>query len=214
MNRIELQHILPEVFAGRDAVHSDVWHQSLVLEKENTYLIEAASGTGKSSLCSYIYGYRSDYQGIITFDDINIRKFTVADWCELRKRSIAMLFQDLRLFPELTAWENVQLKNQLTGFRKKKEIMWWFEVLGISDKVNDKVSKMSFGQQQRVAFIRTLCQPFDFVFLDEPISHLDEMNSRAMGKILMEEVGKQGAGVIVTSIGRHLMLDYDKCLKI
>lgn len=214
MNRIELQQTLPEVFAGRDSVCSEVWHSALTLERGKNYLIEAASGTGKSSLCSYIYGYRSDYQGIISFDGKNIRSLTDADWVAVRKKSLAMLFQDLRLFPELTAWENVQLKNQLTGFRKKKEILWWFESLGISDKVNVPVGIMSFGQQQRVAFIRALCQPFDFIFLDEPVSHLDEPNAINMAKILVEEADKQGAGIVVTSIGRHIMLDYDRKLKL
>lgn len=214
MDKIELLQTLPVVFAGREHVSSDVWHQSLQIERGKTYLIEAASGAGKSSLCSYIYGSRSDYQGIILFDGVNIRHFSVADWVKLRQNSISMLFQDLRLFPELTAWENVLLKNQLTGFRKKKEIQWWFELLGIADKVGAKVGQMSFGQQQRVAFIRALCQPFDFFFLDEPVSHLDEHNSRAMGKILAEEAGKQGAAVVVTSIGRHIMLDYDKIWKL
>ena len=65
---------------------------------------------------------------------------------------------------------------------------------------------LSFGQQQRVAFIRSLCQPFDFIFLDEPISHLDDENSAIMSQLLMEETEKQGAGVIVTSIGKHLEL--------
>lgn len=214
MNRIELQQTLPEVFAGRDTVFSEVWHKALVLERGKNYLIEAASGTGKSSFCSYIYGYRSDYQGIIAFDGRNIRNLTDADWVEVRKKSLAMLFQDLRLFSELTAWENVHLKNQLTGFRKKKEIMWWFDSLGIADKVDVPVGRMSFGQQQRVAFIRALCQPFDFIFLDEPVSHLDEPNAIIMAKILAEEADKQGAGIIVTSIGRHIMLDYDKKLKL
>lgn len=214
MNRIELQQTLPEVFAGRDTVFSEVWHKALVLERGKNYLIEAASGTGKSSFCSYIYGYRSDYQGIIAFDGRNIRNLTDADWVEVRKKSLAMLFQDLRLFSELTAWENVHLKNQLTGFRKKKEIMWWFDSLGIADKVDVPVGRMSFGQQQRVAFIRALCQPFDFIFLDEPVSHLDEPNAFIMAKILAEEADKQGAGIIVTSIGRHIMLDYDKTLKL
>ena len=55
MNTIELQQTLPAVFAGRDSIISDVWHQSLTLKRGEAYLVEAASGTGKSSLCSYIY---------------------------------------------------------------------------------------------------------------------------------------------------------------
>ncbi|MBQ8360439.1 MAG: ATP-binding cassette domain-containing protein [Bacteroidaceae bacterium] len=214
MNCIELQQALPEVFAGRDSVSSDVWHSVLALEKGKSYLIEAASGTGKSSLCSYVYGYRNDYQGIITFDGKNIRSLTEPDWVMARRQSLAILFQDLRLFPELSALENVQLKNQLTGFRKKKEILWWLDSLGIADKVDVPVRYLSFGQQQRVAFIRALCQPFDFIFLDEPVSHLDEPNAVIMAKILTEEADKQGAGIIVTSIGRHIMLDYDRKLKL
>lgn len=214
MNKIELQKSLPAVFAGRDSVISDVWHQQVIFEKGKTYLIEAASGTGKSSLCSYVYGYRTDFQGIISFDGKNIKNFKVADWVEIRKHSLSMLFQELRLFPELTAWENVQLKNQLTGFKKKKEITLLFQALGIEDKMNALVGKMSFGQQQRVAFIRALCQPFDFIFMDEPISHLDEDNGKLMGQILKEEAARQQAGVIVTSIGKHMVLDYDKILKL
>ena len=125
-----------------------------------------------------------------------------------------MLFQELRLFGELTAWENVQLKNTLTGYADKKQIRRWFEALGISDKWNERIDKMSFGQQQRVAFIRALCQPFDFIFLDEPISHLDDGNSRIMSEILIEETKKQGAGIVVTSIGKHLPLNYDRIISL
>lgn len=214
MNTIELQQTLPEVFAGRDSVISDVWHRQVAFQKGKTYLIEAASGTGKSSLCSYIYGYRKDYQGIISFDGDNIRKYAVNQWVELRKRSLSMLFQELRLFPELTSWENIQLKNRLTDCCKKKQVKEWFERLGIADKWDQKIGFMSFGQQQRVAFIRALCQPFDFIFLDEPVSHLDDGNGRVMSEILMEEAGKQEAGVIITSIGKHLDLNYDRVLSL
>lgn len=210
MNLITIQNALPQVFAGKDYIDSDVWHKDVEFEKGHFYLIEAGSGTGKSSLCSYIYGYRNDYEGIITFDGNNIRNLNVKDWVELRKRSLSMLFQDLRLFTELTAMENVLLKNALTGFKKKKEIKDLFYELGIGDKMNVEVGKMSFGQQQRVALIRALCQPFDFLFLDEPVSHLDEINAKNMARVLTEEAMKQGAGVVVTSIGKHLELDYTK----
>ena len=212
MDRIRLQNALPEVFAGKDYIDSDVWHKEVEFEKGDFYLIEAASGTGKSSLCSYVYGYRNDYQGIISFDGNNIRNFSVKQWVDIRKRSLSMLFQDLRLFTELTAMENVLLKNSLTGFKKKKDIKDLFYELGIGDKMNTEVGKMSFGQQQRVALIRALCQPFDFLFLDEPVSHLDEVNAKNMARILTEEAMRQGAGVIVTSIGKHLELDYTKKL--
>ena len=105
---------------------------------------------------------------------------------------------------------NYTFKNNITNFKKRKEVLTLFEAIGIADKVNEKAGKLSFGQQQRVAFIRSLCQPFDFIFLDEPVSHLDDENGTIMGRLLTEEASRQGAGIIVTSIGKHLELDYDE----
>lgn len=214
ISKIELLHTLPEVFSGRDVIVSDVWHTSLCMERGKKYLIEAASGTGKSSLCSYIYGYRSDYQGIISFDGRNIRNLSAREWTDIRRQSLSMLFQELRLFPELTAMENVLLKNRLTGCRTKKEIAAWFDALGIGDKKDTPTGRLSFGQQQRVAFVRTLCQPSDFIFMDEPVSHLDTDNAAIMEQIITEETKKTGAALIVTSIGRHLNIEYDKTYKL
>jgi ABC-type lipoprotein export system ATPase subunit len=214
MDKIQLLHTLPKVFENRNDVVSDVWNQDVAFEKNKLYLVEANSGTGKSSLCSFIYGYRKDYLGDILFDGQYASQLTITQWVDIRKSHIALLWQELRLFPELTAWENVQLKNKLTDYQKKKQIEEWFEMLGIADKQTALIGRMSFGQQQRVALIRTLCQPFDFIFVDEPISHLDDANSAIMGEILITEAAKQGAGVIVTSIGKHIELQYDHIFKL
>ena len=88
--------------------------------------------------------------------------------------------------------------------------MEWFDILGITDKQDVKIGQMSLGQQQRVALIRSLCQPFDFLFVDEPISHLDDANSEIMGRVMMAEAKKQGAGIVATSIGKHIELPYDQ----
>lgn len=209
-----MENILPAVFAGRENIVSDVWRKKLSFAKGKSYLIEAASGTGKSSLCSFIYGYRKDYEGIISFDSTDIRNLSGDDWTGVRQQAIGMMFQELRLFPELTAAENVTLKNNLTHFMAEKQIREWFSMLGIEDKWNEPVGQMSFGQQQRVAFIRMLCQPSDFLFMDEPVSHLDDANSKIMGDILSAEIRERGVGVIVTSIGRRLNMDYDVEIKL
>lgn len=214
MDKIQLKNTLPNVFAARTDIHSDIWLQDVEFEKDKLYLVEANSGTGKSSLCSFIYGYRKDYQGRILFDGEDTRAYSIAKWTEMRKKHFALLWQELRMFPELTAMENVMIKNKLTGYQKKKQILEWFDMLGISDKVDSKMGIMSFGQQQRVAMIRTLCQPFDFVFVDEPISHLDDSNSAIMGEILTTEAKRQGAGIIATSIGKHMELPYDKVFRL
>jgi putative ABC transport system ATP-binding protein len=210
MNKISLQQTLPNVFLERTDIQSDLWKQDVVFEKGHIYLVEADSGTGKSSLCSYVYGYRNDYQGSILFDGTDVRMLKIKDWVEIRKKAFSILFQELRLFSELSALENIEIKNNLTKFKTKKQIIDLFDQFGIGDKLFQKCGKLSFGQQQRVAFIRSLCQPFDFVFLDEPISHLDDTNSSLMGDMLMEEVKRQGSGVICTSIGKHIELDYEK----
>ena len=198
------------MFAGQDGIHSDIWLQDITLERGKRYLISAESGTGKSSMCSYIFGYRQDYSGTIAFDGKDIRSLTVAQWCDIRQRQIAYLPQDMRLFGELTALENVELKNRLTSFKTNDDIKRLFEAMGIADKVDSLASKLSIGQQQRVAIIRTLCQPCDFILLDEPVSHLDDENNRTVARIISEEAQRQGAGVIATSVGNHLQMDVDK----
>lgn len=214
MNSISFKHVIPHVFASREQQDSDIWQQTVDFEKGKRYLLEANSGKGKSTFCSYVVGYRNDYTGIISFDGNDTRAFKVSDWVNVRKRQLSYLFQELRLFPELTAYENIEIKNQLTGFKTRQQVVDWFERLGIPDKMNEKIGKMSFGQQQRVAMIRALVQPFDFILVDEPISHLDDTNARIMGEVLQEEAAAQGSGVIVTSIGKHMDLSYDSVLKI
>lgn len=203
---------MPEIFASRENLRSDIWLADFRFERGKSYLIEAQSGLGKSSLCSYIYGQRSDYRGEILFDGENVAQFSMEQWCRLRRESLSTLFQDLKLFGELTALENVQIKNQLTGCQTEQRIVEWFEELGIGDKLHARVDRMSFGQQQRVALIRALCQPIDFLLLDEPVSHLDELNSNIMRDVILRELSRQGAGLIATSIGKHMDMEYDKIL--
>lgn len=214
MNSIHFKYVIPQVFASREQQDSEIWQQDVVFEKGRLYLVEADSGKGKSTFCSYIQGYRNDFSGQLLFDDVDVKSLKVSDWVNIRERHISLLFQELRLFPELTAMENVEIKNKLTGFKPRAQIDEWFDMLGIGDKRDAKVGRMSFGQQQRVAMIRALVQPFDFILADEPISHLDDSNSAIMGKILMDEARMQGAGVIITSIGKHMNLDYDKIIKL
>lgn len=214
METIRLNNLVPHVFAQSGDLGSAVWQRDVTFHKGHLYLVEAESGKGKSTFCSYLLGYRHDYSGELYFDDRLASRLRVADWVAIRQTHVSHLFQELRLFPELTAMENVEIKNKLTGFKSPKEIENWFERLGIADKRDSKIGLMSFGQQQRVALIRALAQPFDFILADEPISHLDDNNSKVMGELLLEEARKQGAGVIITSIGKHMALDYDKTLSL
>jgi len=214
LNTISLHNTLPRVFRDRTDIRSDIWQQDVTFERGHLYLIEAVSGTGKSSLCSYLIGYRDDYLGSIAFDGRDIREYCTYDWTQLRQRSLSTMFQELRVFPELTVWENVQVKNQLTHFKTDAEIRQWLEALGIADKEQARMGHLSYGQQQRVAMIRALCQPFDFLLADEPVSHLDAENTRMMADVMMAEAQRQGAGIIITSIGHHMDLPYEKIFKL
>ncbi len=214
MDSITLNKVLPHVFTHVQGLVSDVWNEEITFHKGHYYLLEANSGKGKSTFCSYLIGYRRDFGGNILFDEQNINALTIKDWAEIRTRQVSYLFQELRLFPELTALENVLIKNNMTHFKTKAQILDWFEELGVADKLNVRIGQMSFGQQQRVALIRSLVQPFDFLLADEPISHLDDDNSNTMAQVLLREATHQGAGVIVTSIGKHLALKYDKVVRL
>ena len=214
IKEIRFEGMLPEVFQNERIPESDVWKTGLVLERGEHYLIEAASGGGKSSMCSYIFGSRDDYKGKLLFDSRDVREFTISDWQEIRRRNIAYLPQELDLFPELTAWENIQLKNKLTSHLSDAEIENCLEELGIASRPDYPAGRMSIGQQQRVAIIRSICQPFDFILLDEPVSHLDEDNNRIAAAIIGREAERQGAAIVSTSVGNPLLLDNYRKLRL
>lgn len=214
MKEIRLVQTLPKVFIDEKIPASEIWRSEITFQKGESYLIEAASGGGKSSMCAYIFGSRTDYQGHIYFDGNDVANLRIDDWLSLRRTSLAYLPQELSLFPELSAWENLQLKNRLTNYASDAMLSSWMDRLGISSRKDFPVGRMSIGQQQRVAIIRSICQPFDFILLDEPVSHLDNQNNDIAARLIYEEAQRQGAGIISTSVGNHLHLDYNHRLKL
>ena len=88
MKKIELHNVVPNIFASREDISSDIWRADFSFERGKTYLVEAASGTGKSSLCSYLFGQRGDYQGDILFDGKDIRQYSSNDWSRIRRKLI------------------------------------------------------------------------------------------------------------------------------
>jgi ABC-type lipoprotein export system ATPase subunit len=210
---ISLVGLLPKVFEGCEqeppVCTSEVWLKDVELLRGRRYLISAESGTGKSSLCSFIYGNRTDYNGKIFFDGRDTRSLGIDERCDFRRRSLSLLPQEMRLFPELSVMENIRLKNDLTGFRSDREIFDLLDELEIAGKADSKAAFLSIGQQQRVAIVRALCQPFDFLILDEPVSHLDARNNAAAATMVQREADRQGAAIVATSVGNHLKLtDY------
>lgn len=210
LNTITLIDTLPKVFSGSEndepVASSGVWLRELEFTRPENYLVEAESGTGKSSLCAFIYGSRRDYLGKILFNGRDIRSFSIKEWCELRRRHLAYLPQEMRLFGELTAMENIMIKNQLTGMFTEHEVRNMLERLEIEHKANQLASRLSVGQQQRVAIVRSLCQPFDFLLLDEPVSHLDARNNVIVAELISSVAKSNDASIITTSVGNPLLL--------
>ena len=211
ISTITLLRVLPLVFSReedrRQHASSQVWlSDEVTFSTPSTYMIEAESGTGKSSLCAYLYGERIDYEGDILFDGESVRGYSPERWCELRRTSLAYLPQDMRLFPELTVMDNILLKNRLTDYRSASEILALLERLELRHKAGSPAGLLSIGQQQRVATVRAVCQPFDFLLVDEPVSHLDSRNNLAVASLLAEEAASRDASIIATSVGNQLSL--------
>ncbi len=218
IEKITLSNVLPLVFAGSEheapVSLSQVWLHDVVFERGKSYMVEAESGTGKSSMCSFIYGNRRDYRGTISFNNTDSKTFSVADWCEIRRRHLALLPQEMRLFSELTAMENIQIKNRLTDRFSEDQILKLLAELEIDHKAGQLAARLSIGQQQRVAIVRSLCQPFDFIILDEPVSHLDARNNAIVAAMVKRVADENGAGIITTSVGNPLLLDVAEHVKL
>jgi putative ABC transport system ATP-binding protein len=204
------EKMIPLPLLEQDTSGSEVWEaESLLLEQGKAYVVEAASGRGKTSLLSVMYGIRKDYRGEVFLDDHNINSLGWKDWSVLRKTRLSFIFQGLELFDDLTAQENIQLKNKITCHVSDQRIMELAKALGMEPYLHRKAGILSFGQQQRVAIIRALVQPFDFLLADECFSHMDKENTLKAYHLIRQECAERNAGLVLTSLNETALPNID-----
>ncbi len=201
---IRLEYLIPLPLLGQHGSKSEIWENTRVtFDPGTSYLVEAPSGRGKTSLLSIIYGLRKDYRGKVSMNDTDISTIREKEWSVLRKNSLSYIFQGLELFDELTAIDNIRLKNSITQQKTEKQIREMAGRLGIEDFLQKKTGILSFGQQQRVAILRALCQPFDYLLADECFSHMDRENIRVAFDLILEECTARNAGLILSSLNSN-----------
>jgi len=199
---ISIKDLLPSYFDESRKQLSEVWGKDLHFDKGELVKIVAPSGSGKTSLMHFLYGMRHEYNGTVQYGNKIIRNFTSEDFAQHRKDHISIVFQDLRLFPEQTVFENLNIKRQLNPYHPAEKIKEMAERLGIGTKLSSKARMCSYGEQQRVAIIRSLMQPFDFLLLDEPFSHLDNRNSEKAMELMLEEAKARNACILFADLER------------
>lgn len=207
---ILLNHLIPHPVREIPHEDSDIWEAgSVLLEKGKTYLFTAPSGKGKTTLLSILYGIRKDYSGMIRVDGRDISTFDDLEWSQMRKHHFSTVFQGLELFDELTAMENIMIKNRQTDYYSAAVISELASVFDIVHHLERPAGFMSYGQKQRVAVIRALCQPFSFLFADEIFSHLDTALSETIFSVVISECQKRKAGLLFTALHEPSTFNFD-----
>ena len=198
--QIEFRKVVPVFLEEEKITRSQIWNNELVINKGDRLQVVAPSGSGKTSLLHFLYGLRKDHSGDILFDGISLKTFTPETDAALRSGHVSIVFQDLRLFPAHTVRQNLEIKRSLAPYHSADSIGRMTALLGIQNKLDKLVSTCSYGEQQRIAIIRSLMQPFDFLFLDEPFSHLDENNRHKAMQLIEEEAEARNAGIILADL--------------
>ena len=209
---IELNQVIPEPIPKEMIERSEVWGTQLKIEPRTFNLISAHSGKGKSTLLHLLYGLRKDFSGEVIMNGENIQKQTTYNWTSLRSTQIALLFQELKLFPKLCACENIELIPQIN--QNVPSALEMAKQLGMEGFLTKPVETLSFGQRQRIALIRTLRKPFKLLLLDEPFSHLDQENIDLASSLINEIARANQATVLLTSLGETPPLSFDRILSL
>ncbi|NCI47619.1 ATP-binding cassette domain-containing protein [Sediminibacterium soli] len=214
--RISFTNIIPLPLRDRLTQRSsDIWNTTLTLEQGEWVKIKAPSGTGKTTLIHIVYRLRQDYEGKIYFDDDAIDSMKDESIAGIRQQKMAIVFQDLRLFPQLSCRENIQLKRVMQDpVYAEPMIDTMAEALGVSHIMEQKAGICSYGEQQRVAIIRSLMQPFEWLVMDEPFSHLDQVNTAKAVQLITTECKKRNAGLLITDLEEDNHFTYTRQLQL
>lgn len=176
-----------------DGINLDVHHGEFIS-------LVGLSGAGKSTLLKLIIGEEQIDGGRILIDDIDISEVKKSDLPYLR-RKIGMVFQDIKLLPKRTAYENVAFAMEVCGHRLdkiQKDVPKILELVGLLHKKDSFPSEMSGGEKQRVAIARALSHRPVLLLADEPTGNLDEVNAGEVLDLLMK-INQLGTTVILAT---------------
>jgi cell division transport system ATP-binding protein len=184
---------------------------NLKIDNGEFIFIVGKSGAGKSTLIKLLLREISPTEGIITYNnqDINtIRKRSVSEY----RRHIGFIFQDYRLLPKMTVYENIAFAMEMICCQAKsirREVPLVLSMVGLSDKAKYYPDELSGGEQQRVAIARAVINKPETVIADEPTGNLDVETSKEIMKILAE-VNRRGTTVIMATHDREIVNHYHR----
>lgn len=192
-----------KIYPGGLAALKDI---NIKISRGEFVFIVGPSGAGKSTFIKLLFREELPTKGQIFFNGKNITRMKSREVPLLRRR-IGIVFQDFRLLPEKTAYENVAFAMEVTEASSreiKKRVPYVLERVGLADKAGAKPSELSGGEQQRVALARALVNNPDVLVADEPTGNLDPDTSWEIMKLL-NDINKRGTTVVVATHARELV---------
>lgn len=192
-----------KVYPGGVVALKDI---NLKVSRGEFVFIVGASGAGKSTFIKLLFREELPTKGQIFFNGKNITRMRNREIPILRRR-IGIVFQDFRLLPEKTTYENVAFAMEVieaSGRDIKKRVPLVLERVGLSNKAKAKPSELSGGEQQRVALARALVNNPDVLVADEPTGNLDPDTSWEIMKLL-NDINKRGTTVVVATHAKELV---------
>lgn len=216
MMHLHIENLVPvPLKSNLQKRNSDIWLQDVEFASGHFIKIKAPSGTGKTTFIHLLYHLRNDYEGSIYWNKQEQKQYNAAELAILRQQNISIIFQDLRLFPNITARENIELKRVMQpAYYPATEIDRMADALGVTKILQQRTGICSYGEQQRIAIIRALMQPFTWLLMDEPFSHLDRENTAKAAVLIAEECTKRNAGFILTDLDEDAHFSYHQTLQL
>ncbi len=184
---------------------------SFKINRGEFVFLMGASGAGKSTMLKILLKEEDPSGGLAMVDGKNLKKVRGYKIPKYR-RHIGTVFQDFRLLPKKTVFENVAFAMEITGASKrviKHQVETALSLVGLSHKANELPAHLSGGEQQRVAVARALVNAPEIIIADEPTGNLDPENSEEIMHLL-EEINRHGITVIVATHARKLAEDMGK----
>ena len=184
-----------------------IYDLDLKIKKGEFVFVIGGSGSGKSTLIKMLYREEKPTKGQIIIGGINVAKLRNSKVYKLRRR-LGIVFQDYRLLPKLTVYENVAFTLEVIGTKKseiKKRTLKAIELVGLKAKTRNYPSQLSGGEQQRVAIARAIVYNPKLLICDEPTGNLDPDMSMEIVKLLDSINKATGTTVIMATHDREIV---------